>query len=170
MNHNPRSPRGHRSRKPRIWISVAIVLVGSAASAQKLQFEADNWIAECGASADSDCSIIGVFKNAGATGATGSFSLLVDLRNRMVAVVGKPSPSRATIRIDKNQAFECRAAEYCIFSNSDSKAIARQLKSSSIVLIDIAAGRSLFQISISTKGYQADLAKINTQGFQGILQ
>jgi hypothetical protein len=141
-----------------------MICMTTQANAQKLQFEADNWVAECGAAADSDCSIIGVFKSANA-GPTGSFSLLVDLRNRMVAIVGKPSPSRATIRIDKNPALECRGDQYCIFSATDAEAIARQLKLGSLVLIDVVVGRDLFRASISTKGYQADLGKIRAQGF-----
>jgi len=71
--------------------------LAASASAETLRFQADNWVAECGAA--SDCSIIGVFNSAN-PGPEGSFSLLVDLRNRLVAVVGKPPPSRATIRID----------------------------------------------------------------------
>lgn len=147
---------------------LAILLVSTQGSAQKVQFEADNWVAECGAPVGSDCSIIGVFRNADATGQTGSFSLLVDLRNRIVAVVGKPSPSRATVRIDKSQPFDCLGNQYCIFSTIDSEAIARRLKSGSLVLIDVAAGKNLFRASISTKGYQADLGKIRAQGFRDI--
>lgn len=146
----------------------ATVCMTAKASAQRLQFEADNWVAECGAAADSDCSIIGVFRSAN-TGPTGSFSLLVDLRNRMVAIVGKPSPTRASIRIDKNPALECRGDQYCIFSTIDAEAIAHQLKLGSLALIDVVAGKDVFQASISTKGYQADLGKIRAQGFRNLM-
>src|SRR5690242_10496462 len=146
----------------------AIVRITAQASAQSVQFEADTWVGECGAAAGSDCSIIGVFKSANA-GPTGSFSLLVDLRNRMVAVVGKPPPSKATIRIDKNPALECQGGPYCIFSATDAEAIFHQLKLGSLVLIDVLAGKNVFWASISTKGYQAALGKIRAQRFRGLM-
>src|SRR3954464_9596167 len=108
---------------------VLLLGLASSVSAQTLRSEADNWVAECGASPDTDCSIIGVFTSSNPAGPTGSFSLLVDLRNHQVAVVGKPPPSRATIRIDRNPGFECRGERYCIFSTSDAETIVRQLKS-----------------------------------------
>src|SRR5260221_3390393 len=78
-------------------------VLATVANAQMLRFQADDWVAECGSSqgADAECSIIGVFSSTNAAGPKGSFSLLVDLRNRMVAVVGKPFPSRASIRVDR---------------------------------------------------------------------
>jgi hypothetical protein len=154
-------------RQARLWICLAIIAgFIRSADAQQVKFDADNWFAECGALADSDCSIIGVFRNNDAAGPKGSFSLLVDLRNRMVAIVGKPSPSKATVRVDNNQAFECQGTEYCIFSTSDSETIAQQLKSGSLVLVDLVAGENIFRASISTKGYQTDLGKIRAQGFR----
>jgi len=146
------------------------VLLGFAtsASAQTLRSEADNWVAECGASPDTDCSIIGVFKSSNPAGPEGSFSLLVDLRNRQVAVVGKPPPSRVTIRIDKNPGFECRGERYCIFSPADGETIVRQLKSGSLVLVDVVAGANAFRGSISTKGFRADLGKIRAQGLRDL--
>ena len=82
----------------------------ASANAETLRFQADDWVAECDASqaADSQCSIIGVFSSANAAGRKGSFSLLIDLRNHLVAVVGKPFPGRASIRVDKNPPVECR--------------------------------------------------------------
>jgi len=151
----------------RLMLAVLSTLATSA-GAQTLRSEADNWVAECGASAETDCSIIGVFKYTNPAGPTGSFSLLVDLRNRQVAVVGKPPPSRATIRIDKNPGFECRGERYCIFSTSDAETIVRQLKSGSLVLIDVVAGPNAFRGSISTKGYRVDLNKIRAQGFRDL--
>ena len=156
-------------RQAHLWICPAIIAgFIRSADAQQVKFDADNWFAECGALANSDCSIIGVFRNNDAAGPKGSFSLLVDLRNRMVAIVGKPSPSKAMVRVDKNQAFECQGSEYCIFSTSDSETIAQQLKSGSLVLIDLVAGQNIFRASISTKGYQTDLGKIRAQGFRDL--
>ena len=141
--------------------------LATSAGAQTLRSEADNRVAECGASPDTDCSIIGVFKSSNPAGPEGSFSLLVDLRNRQVAVVGKPPPSRVTIRIDKNPGFECRGERYCIFL-SDAETIVRQLKSGSLVLVDVVAGSTAFRGSMSTKGYRAALDKIRAQGFQDL--
>jgi len=143
-------------------------VLATAANAQTLRFQADDWVAECGVSqgADPECSIIGVFGSTNTAGPKGSFSLLVDLRNRLVAVVGNPFPSRASIRVDKNPPMECRGDRYCIFSNADAENIVRQLKSGSLVLVDVFAGKSLFRSSLSTKGYRADLDKIHAQGFR----
>jgi hypothetical protein len=140
----------------------------ASANAETLRFQADDWVAECDASqvADSQCSIIGVFSSANAAGPKGSFPLLIDLRNHLVAVVGKPFPSSASIRVDKNPPMECRGERYCIFSNDDAETIVRQLKTGSLVLVDVFAGKSLFRASLSTKGYRADLDKIHAQGFR----
>jgi hypothetical protein len=142
--------------------------LASGARAETLRFQADDWVAECDTSqaTDAECSIIGVFSSENAIGPKGSFSLLIDLRNNLVAVVGKPFPGRALIRVDKNPPMECRGERYCIFSNDDAETIVRQLKSGSLVLVDVFAGNSLFRSSLSTKGYRADLDKIQAQGFR----
>ena len=102
------------------------------------------------------------------SGPAGSYSLLVDVRNRLVAVVGKPTPSGATLRIDRNPALACRGESYCIFPTSDTETIMRQLKTGSLALVDVLAGKNVFQASISTKGYQANLGKIRAQGFRNL--
>src|ERR1044071_7409312 len=75
-------------------VRLSLLVLGLAfaapASAQSIRFEADTWVAECGAAPDSDCSIIGVFKSSNPTGPAGSYPLLVDLRKRLGAIVGKP--------------------------------------------------------------------------------
>ena len=150
----------------RLPLLVLGLAFAAPASAQSVRFEADTWVAECGATPDSDCSIIGVFKSSNPTGPAGSYSLLVDLRNRLVAVVGKPAPSAATLRIDRNPALTCRGENYCIFPTSDTETIMRQLKTGSLALVDVLAGKNTFRASISTKGYQADPGKIRAQGFR----
>ena len=156
----------------RLMLAGLMLVIGfglaTAANAQTLRFQADDWVAECGSSqgADAECSIIGVFSSTNTVGPKGSFSLLVDLRNRLVAVVGNPFPTRASIRVDKNPPMECRGERYCIFSIADAENIVRQLKSGSLVLVDVFAGKSLFRSSLSTKGYRADLDKIHAQGFR----
>jgi hypothetical protein len=84
-----------------------------------------------------------MFDNSNPASPTGSFSLLVDMRNRQVAVVGQSS--RATIRIDKNPGFECRGDRYCIFSTSDAEAVVRQLRFGSVVLVDVVAEKDAFR-------------------------
>ena len=151
-------------RLPLLVLGLAFAAPASA----QVRFEADTWVAECGATPDSDCSIIGVFKSSNPTGPAGSYSLLVDLRNRLVAVVGKPAPSAATLRIDRNHALTCRGENYCIFPTSDTETIMRQLKTGSLALVDVLAGKNTFRASISTKGYQSDLGKIRAQGFRNL--
>ena len=77
------------------------------------------------------------------SGPAGSYSLLVDVRNRLVAVVGKPTPSGATLRIDRNPALACRGESYCIFPTSDTETIMRQLKTGSLALVDVLAGKNV---------------------------
>jgi len=151
-----------------ILAGLILVFGFGLANAETLRFQADDWVAECDASqaADAQCSIIGVFSSVNAAGPKGSFSLLIDLRNSLVAVVGKPFPSRASIRVDKNPPMECSGERYCIFSNNDAETIVRQLKTGSLILVDVFAGKSLFRSSLSTKGYRADLDKIHAQGFR----
>jgi hypothetical protein len=56
---------------------IALVLA-TAANAQTLRFQADDWVAECGASqgADAECSIIEVFSSTNAVGSKGLFVLV----------------------------------------------------------------------------------------------
>src|SRR5437764_11157181 len=51
---------------------VLLTGLAASASAETLRFQADNWVAECGAA--SDCSIIGVLNRAN-PGPEGTFSL-----------------------------------------------------------------------------------------------
>jgi len=44
--------------------------------------------------------------------------------------------------------------------------ILRQLKSGSIVLVDVVAGKNQYRSSLSTRGFRADLDKIHAQGFR----
>ena len=62
--------------------------------------------------------------------------------------------------------MECSGERYCIFSNADAEDIVRQLKSGSLILADVFAGKALFRSSLSTKGFRADLDKIHAQGFR----
>ena len=91
--------------------------------------------------------------------------MLVDLKNRQLAVVGEPVPARANLRIDKNQPVGCTGTQ-CIFSNTDAETVIRQLQYGSLMLIDVFTAKSVFQFSLSTKGFQAGMAKIQAMGYR----
>ncbi|HKO18487.1 MAG TPA: hypothetical protein VJU82_06340, partial [Acidobacteriaceae bacterium] len=103
--------------------AVSVLVVAPPLTAQVhsdvLNFEAGSWSAECDVlqqTSDSGCAIYGLFGTTLPNGTKGSFSLLVDLADERVVVVGEPSPRRATVQIDKNQPLECTATPHCIFS------------------------------------------------------
>jgi hypothetical protein len=60
-------------------------------------------------------------EHSSADGTKGSFSLLVDVRNGLVAVVGKPFPTRAGIGVDKNLPLECRPCVIAFFPSKTGK-------------------------------------------------
>ena len=158
-----------------LWSALApVLMIGYLAAplpadAQTVRLQADDWVAECG-TPEGDCSIIRVFRNTSANAANASFSLLIDLRNGQVAVVGKPDPTRATIQIDKYPSMQCVGTPYCIFSSSDAEVISRQLQTGSLILIDVTAGKSVLRSSLSTKGYRIALAKFQANGFRNSLK
>jgi hypothetical protein len=138
-----------------------------ASSGAALRYQADQWQTECDVAhetADRDCSIIGVFRNTLPDGTKGSFSLLVDITNSRVVLVGQPSPAKATIQVDKNPPLACSATPHCIFSAEDSAAITSELAAGSLVLIDVFVANHVFRASLSTKGYRASIVKIFAQG------
>jgi hypothetical protein len=153
----------------------------AAAVAADVTFQADNWTAECaigdgavagssagaGAAArtiDGDCSVTGVFQDIRVGSAEGSFALLVALRPPAVAVVGRPYPLSAELRIDANPPFTCSGTRYCVFAAADTNRIINELGRGSLILVDIAAaaGHS-YQASFSAVGYRASLAKIRAE-------
>jgi hypothetical protein len=145
------------------------LLLPTGGAADIVKFQADDWVTECNTAdqrSDEDCSIIGVFRNTLPDGVKGSFSLLVDLKNHQVAVVGEPAPVRTSLRIDKNPALQCTGTPHCIFARSDADGVTRQLQYGSLILVDVFTAKSLFRFSLSTKGYQAGLAKIQAMGYR----
>ena len=145
------------------------ILAARIVHAAEVQFRSDNWFTECETTfqlSDRECSIIGVFGVTLPNGRKGAFSLLIDLKNRRVAVVGKPDPTKARIHVDKNPPLECTGTPYCIFSELDTDAVLRELKDGSVILIDVDTAKSSFQMSLSTAGYRAGLAKIQAQTLQ----
>jgi hypothetical protein len=135
--------------------------LATAAYSENVKFESGPWVTECDFSRQQDqaCSAIGVFGTTLPNGTKGSFSLLVDFTDERVAVVGKPTPTRATVQVDKNPSMGCTTSP-CIFSEADSNAITRQLKAGSLILIDVMTARATFRTSLSTQGYRAGIAKL----------
>ena|SRR5436305_8326206 len=150
-------------------IGVLLFLLPLAGAAEVIKFQSDDWITECDTAHETpedDCSIIGVFRNTTPEGVKGSFSLLADLKNNQVAVVGEPPPIRASLRIDRSPALVCAGTPHCIFSSSDAESIARQLQAGSLLLIDVFTAKGLIRFSLNTKGYRAGLAKIYAYGYR----
>jgi hypothetical protein len=140
----------------------------SAALAADLTFQADNWTADCaiGGAArviDGDCSVTGIFRDIYVGSAAGSFALLVALHPPAVAIVGRPFPLHAELRIDANRPFSCAGPRYCVFAASDTNAIIDELGHGSLILVDIATAKSAYRGSLSTVGYRASLAKIRAE-------
>ena len=149
---------------------LAIVLCaqpGAARAAGVLKIRADEWITECDGSPGriADCSITVPFWQTGNRG-KGSFALVVMLQTGNVGIVGQPFPVRAVVRVDKNQPIECRQTRYCIFPASQALAIAKQLETGSLILVDVFTARSEFSFSLTPKGYQAGIAQIRAWGFR----
>jgi hypothetical protein len=139
-----------------------------AAPAAPIKLQADDWVTECDTrheTADGDCSIIGVFRNTSTGGPKGSYSLLVDLKNGRVAVVGEPTPMRSTLRIDKFPALEWAGTPYCIFASTDAAIIRRELAIGFEILADVASNKGISRASLSTKGYNVGLAKVRAGGW-----
>jgi hypothetical protein len=159
---------GRSERWLRFATAAAAILSPAAAIAADLTFQADNWTAECAigeaAKADAgDCSVTGVFQDIHVGSAAGSFALLVAFRPPAVAIVGRPFPQRAELRIDANQPFICTGTRYCVFAGDDTKTIVEQLNRGSLILVDIASAKNLYRASLSAKGYRASLAKIRAE-------
>lgn len=143
--------------------------LANATKAGAVKFQQDDWVTECDiahAGPDNDCSIIGVFRNSSTAGPDASYSLLVDLTNGVIAIVGRPAPSRSTIRIDKGLEHGCIAHPYCIFPNPDVAAIRRELETGSVILLDVASANGTSHASLSSRGYQVSIAKLRAEGWQ----
>jgi invasion protein IalB len=132
------------------------------------KFEADEWVTECdgapGMSAP-DCAITVPFWQAGDS-PKGSFALVVMLQTGNIGIVGQPFPTRAVLRVDKNPPIECSQPRYCIFPSMQSLNVLKQLRSGSLILIDVYAQKKQFSFSLTPKGFQAGIAKIRAWGYR----
>jgi hypothetical protein len=139
--------------------------LSSATLAQELKFPAGDWLTECAtANPLSGCSLTGVFRGVDKRGTAGSFAVVVGFETLLVAIVGQPPPDRATIRIDRYPPQQCAGPRYCVFKDIDAVRLIQEFGRGSTILIDVTTGNTTFRLSLSTKGYQAGLAKIRAAG------
>jgi len=150
----------------RIALTTAGLVAGSAllsipGMGQNLRFLAGDWLTECvTAIPASNCSLTGVFNGVDNWGTAGSFAVVVGVETLLVAVVGQPSPVRATLRIDKYPPVQCTGPRYCVFNEVDALKLVQELSRGAVILIDVFTRNGTFQLSLSTKGYREGLAKI----------
>src|ERR1700760_4964481 len=90
----------------------------------------------------------------------GSFALVIMLQTGNMGIVGEPFPTRAVLRVDKNPPIECREARYCVFPSMQALAALNQLKTGSLILIDVYTDKGEFNFSLTPKGFQAGMAQI----------
>jgi hypothetical protein len=134
-----------------------------APAAAALRFRVGDWVTECGTAG---CSITGLFQQTNLDGRRGAFALVVMLGSRQLAVVGEPHPIRVRLQIDANNPAACVGARYCIFPGAAARRAIKELGAGSLVLIDVHTGKDVFRSSLSTKGYQASLAKLQAEGYK----
>jgi hypothetical protein len=149
-----------------LTLSVQVFLLPQAIGKQT--FRADEWITECEAGPGNgapDCSITVPFWQARGD-RDGSFALVVMLQTGNIGIVGQPFPVKAILRVDKNPPIECRQTRYCVFPSAQALAVANQLKVGSLILIDVVTAKGTFSFSLTPKGYQAGMAKIQSWGYR----
>jgi hypothetical protein len=160
-------------RRRRLHIALvaflACVLMGGFSEIVAGQkFRADEWVTECDSSPGMgapDCSItVPFWQTRGAP--KGSFALVVMLQTRNIGIVGEPFPTRAVLRIDKNPPIECTEARYCVFPSSQAVPALNQLKTGSLILIDVYTEKGDFSFSLTPKGFQAGMAQIRAWGYR----
>lgn len=149
---------------------LAVILAGLAlpgaagkAQAEGLRFRIGDWITECGAAG---CSITGLFQQTNLNGRRGAFALVILLGRPQLAVVGSPYPDHAKLQIDANNPIACAGSRYCIFPGSETGRAIAELGTGSLILLDVRTHRDVFRASLSTRGYQASLAKLEAEGYR----
>jgi hypothetical protein len=141
-------------------VAAALCFVSLPAFGTALKFQADNWEADCELDkTETDCSIIAVLRANTTSTTKGSFALAIELRTGLVALVGKPDPVKALIKVDKYPAFEC-TGNPCLVPNGQAKTLIDQLSIGRLVLVDVVSQKEVFRLSTSTTGYRSSLAKI----------
>lgn len=146
---------------------LALILAGlmlpGVAHAEGLRFRIGDWVTECGTAG---CSITGLFQQTNLDGRRGTFALVILLGSHQLAIVGDPYPIRARLQIDANNPTACVGGRYCIFTGSEADRAIQELGAGSLVLIDVHTRRGVFRASLSTRGYEASLAKLQAEGYR----
>jgi len=142
-------------------ILTTFLAVPSAPAAER--FQADQWVTECEGQAG--CSIITPFGQTGSTPGSGSFALALSLDGGMLTIVGEPPPLAATVQVDKNPSVRCTGPRYCIFAPGQSARLAAELVAGSLALVEVKTARGTFHSSLSTKGFQAGIAKLRAWSY-----
>jgi hypothetical protein len=151
-----------------VLLTCCVQMLGAPRTVAGQKFRADEWVTECGSAPGigaPDCSItVPFWQTRGAP--RGSFALVVMLQTGNMGIVGEPFPTRAVLRIDKNPPIECREARYCVFPSIQALATLKQLKSGSLILIDVYTEKGQFSFSLTPKGFQAGMAQLRAWGYR----
>jgi hypothetical protein len=174
-NRRQRAPRlGKRSGLAWCPLPALVFLLlcgrmsGAAPAAVEQTYRSDDWVTKCEVgrgSARPDCSIAVPFAQT-ENGQEGSFALVVILRTGDVAIVGRPFPVRAVLRVGKNPPIECRQPRYCLFPRNLSRAAIKGLGDGALVLVDVYTVKEGYRFSLTSKGYQAGIAYIRAWGYR----
>jgi hypothetical protein len=147
-------------------LAICVSAIALPATAREQKFQSDEWITECDiGTGEPECSITVPFWQ-GQRERDGAFALVVMLQTGNIGIVGKPFPTRAVLRVDKNQPVECRQARYCVFPSAQALAVLKELKDASLILVDVFTAKQVFSFSLTPKGYQAGIAKIRAWGYR----
>ena len=135
------------------------------AAAEK--YQSDEWVTECGVGPETgarECTITVPFQER-EKGQKGAFALVVALSSGDLAVVGEPVPQRAVLQVDGNPAIECKEPRYCLFAPGDSRTLLDELRTGSVILIDVFTAKAAFKASLTARGYRAGIAQIRAWGY-----
>lgn len=166
MPDAPARPPSRKRRGPILALVLAGLVLPAGATAPQaagLRFRVDDWVTECAAAG---CSITGLFQQTNLDGRRGAFALVVMLGSRQLAVVGDPYPLRARLQIDANNPTACAGSRYCIFPGYEANRAIKELRDGSLILIDVYTTKDVFRLSLSTRDYQASLAKLQAEGYK----
>jgi len=146
-----------------LFIPAGYFAAGEACAGQA--YQSGGWTTECSGGRDARaCSLIVPFSRI-EHGQRADYTLAVLLSTGDIAIVGKPPPVRAVLRIGNNPPMECRESQPCLFPRDRSIDAILQLRTASVILIEVLNSRSSLKFSLTTHGYQAGLAQIRAWGY-----
>jgi hypothetical protein len=162
-----RAVPGSGARRTFAAFRVMLLLALGALPAAAEKYQSDEWVTECGVGPETgarECTITVPFQER-EKGGKGAFALVVALSSGDLAVVGEPFPLRAELRVDGNPAIECKEPRYCLFARGDSRAVLDELRTGSVILIDVFTAKTAFRASLTARGYRAGIAQIRAWGY-----